>query len=51
MKKTGENSWSPKKKKKKTSVGHSKNTKFKNLGSNGSVKKGYRKRYRGQGKV
>ena len=54
---SGENSWSPRRRKKKTSIGQGKNTKFKNKGSlgggasNGHRKtKGYRKQYRGQGK-
>jgi hypothetical protein len=36
--------------KKKTSIGNGKHSRFKKLGSNGTVPKGYRKRYRGQGK-
>ena len=44
-------SWAPKgHRAKKTRIGHGKNSKFKSLGSNGSVPKGYRKKYRGQGK-
>tara|TARA_R100001082_G_scaffold36688_1_gene19322 strand:+ start:306 stop:458 length:153 start_codon:yes stop_codon:yes gene_type:complete len=35
---------------KKTSIGNGKRTKFKALNSNGTVPKGYRKKYRGQGK-
>ncbi len=35
---------------KKTSIGQGKRSKFKSLGSNGTVPRGYRKRYRGQGK-
>jgi len=36
--------------KKKTTIGNGKHSKFKKLGSGGTVPKGYRKRYRGQGK-
>jgi len=36
--------------KKKTTIGNGKHSKFKSLGSNGTVPKGYRKKYRGQGK-
>jgi len=46
----GKTGWTPKKRAKKTSIGNSKNTKFKSLNSNGTIPKGYRKRYRGQGK-
>ena len=35
---------------KKTSIVQGKRTKFKSLGSQGTIPKGYRKRYRGQGK-
>ena len=35
---------------KKTSIGQGKRTKFKSLGSQGTIPKGYRKRYSGQGK-
>ena len=35
---------------KKTSIVNGKNTKFKSLNSNNVVPKGYRKKYRGQGK-
>jgi hypothetical protein len=35
---------------KKTNIGQGKRSKFKSLGSGGTVPKGYRKRYRGQGK-
>jgi len=35
---------------KKTSIGQGKRSKFKSLGSEGSVPKGYRKKYRGQGR-
>ena len=35
---------------KKTSIGQGKRTKLKSLGSGGVAPKGYRKRYRGQGK-
>ena len=35
---------------KKTSIGQGKRSKFKSLGSEGTVPKGYRKKYRGQGK-
>jgi|TARA_R110000824_G_scaffold16040_1_gene66934 hypothetical protein len=43
--------WAPKQGKgKKTSIGQGKRSKFKAIGSGGTVPKGYRKRYRGQGK-
>ena len=42
--------WAPRGKPKKTSIGNGKNTKYKKLNSNGTIPKGYRKRYRGQGK-
>jgi hypothetical protein len=35
---------------KKTKIGHGKRSKHKSLGSNSTVPKGYRKKYRGQGK-
>jgi len=35
---------------KKTTIGQGKRSKFKALGSNNTVPRGYRKRYRGQGK-
>jgi hypothetical protein len=35
---------------KKTNIGQGKRSKFKSLGSQGSTPKGYRKKYRGQGK-
>jgi len=35
---------------KKTSTGQGRNTKFKSLGSGSSIPKGYKKKYRGQGK-
>jgi len=35
---------------KKTKIGQGKRSKFKSLGSEGTVPKGYRKKYRGQGK-
>ncbi len=45
------NGWSPRKSLgKKTKIGQGKRSKFKSLGSNGSVPKGYRKKRRGQGK-
>jgi hypothetical protein len=45
------NGWTPKEGVgKKTSIGQGKRSKFKSLGSEGTVPKGYRKRYRGQGK-
>jgi acetyl-CoA carboxylase alpha subunit len=43
--------WAPEGKAKKTSIGNSKNTKYKSKNSGGTVPKGYRKRYRGQGKA
>ena len=45
------NSWAPKEGKgKKTSIGQGKRSKFKAKGSGGTVPRGYRKKYRGQGK-
>ena len=45
------NTWAPKEGVgKKTSIGQGKRSKFKSLGSEGTVPKGYRKKYRGQGK-
>jgi len=44
------NGWSPVRKAKKTKIGMGKNTKFKSRGSGGTTPKGYRKKYRGQGK-
>lgn len=45
------NGWAPKQgRTKKTSIGQGKGTKFKSLGSRGSAPKGYKKKYRGQGK-
>ena len=35
---------------KKTSIGQGKRSKFKSLGSQGKAPKGYRKKYRGQGR-
>ena len=35
---------------KKTSIGNGKRTKHKSLNSNGTVPKGYKKKYRGQGR-
>jgi len=42
--------WAPTPHAKKTKIGRGKNSKYKALGSNGTVPKGYRKRYRGQGR-
>ena len=43
--------WAPKQGKgKKTSIGQGRRSKFKSLASNGTATKGYRKRYKGQGK-
>ena len=43
--------WSPKQGKgKKTSIGQGRRSKFKSKGSGDTVSKGYRKKYRGQGK-
>jgi hypothetical protein len=43
--------WAPKEGAgKKTKIGQGKRSKFKPLGSNGIAPKGYRKKYRGQGK-
>ena len=44
------NGWAPVRKAKKTRIGNGKNTKFKTKGSGGTPPKGYRKKYRGQGK-
>ena len=44
------NAWSPKGHSKKTSIGRGKRTRYKNKGSSTTPPKGYRKRYRGQGK-
>ena len=45
------NSWAPKEGKgKKTSIGQGKRSKFKAKGSGDTVPRGYRKKYRGQGK-
>ena len=44
------NGWAPVRKVKKTRIGNGKNTKFKTKGSGGTTPKGYRKKYRGQGK-
>ena len=45
------NSWSPSGGNiKKTSIGNGKNTKYKSLNSNNTIPKGYKKKYRGQGK-
>ena len=37
--------------KKKTSIGKGKHTKYKSLGSSGRTPKGYKKKYRGQGRA
>ena len=43
--------WAPlEPKKKKTKIGQGKHSKFKKKNSNNTIPKGYRKRYRGQGK-
>jgi hypothetical protein len=48
---SAKNNWEPKgNRTKKTSIGRGRGTKHKNIGSNGTVPKGYRKKYRGQGK-
>jgi hypothetical protein len=45
------NGWAPRPKRiKKTSIGNGKGTKHKSKGSNGTTPKGYKKKYRGQGK-
>ena len=50
MPKANNSSWAPARKPKKTSIGMGKNTRFKSKNSNGTTPKGYRKKYRGQGK-
>tara|TARA_R100000278_G_scaffold109744_1_gene86815 strand:+ start:330 stop:473 length:144 start_codon:yes stop_codon:yes gene_type:complete len=44
------NAWTPKGRPKKTSIGNGRGSKFKSKNSNGVTPKGYRKKYRGQGK-
>jgi len=44
------NAWKPRKRPKKTKIGRGKNTRFKSLASNSIAPKGYKKKYRGQGK-
>ena len=44
------NNGAPARQRKKTSIGEGKNTKYKNRGSGNTPPKGYRKKYRGQGK-
>jgi len=44
------NKWTPGVNPKKTSIGNGKNSKFKKLSSLGGIPKGYRKKYRGQGR-
>ena len=45
------NNWGPKgRRMKKTSIGRGRGTKHKKIGSGGTVPKGYKKKYRGQGK-
>jgi hypothetical protein len=45
------NSWAPRgRRMKKTSIGNGRGTRRKSLNSNGIVPKGYKKKYRGQGK-
>lgn len=43
--------WGPKEKPKKTSIGNGKHTRYKSMGSSNAPPKGYRKKYRGQGKA
>jgi len=45
-----QNHWAPDKRAKKTTIGNGKNTRHKALNSNGTIPKGYKKKYRGQGK-
>ena len=47
---TKRNGWSPKGRIKKTSIGRGRGSKYKKLNSSGTAPKGYRKKYRGQGK-
>ena len=49
-KKNSTSAWKPKKQIKKTSIGRGRGTRYKAKASNGTVPKGYRKRYRGQGR-
>jgi hypothetical protein len=42
--------WAPKETPKKTSIGNGKHTKYKSMGSSNTPPKGYRKKYRGQGR-
>lgn len=42
--------WAPKERPKKTSIGNGKNTRYKSMGSSNTPPKGYRKKYRGQGR-
>jgi len=45
------NAWAPSGKKiKKTAMGNGRGSKFKSLNSGGGAPKGYRKKYRGQGR-
>ena len=44
------NAWTPKGRPKKTSIGNGRGSKFKSKNSNRVTPKGYRKKYRGQGK-
>ena len=44
------NAWSPKQRIKKTSIGNGRGSKYKSKASNNTTTKGYRKKYRGQGK-
>ena len=44
------NAWAPKRRMKKTRIGNGRGSKYKKLNSNGTTPKGYRKKYRGQGK-
>jgi len=42
--------WAPRNRSKKTSIGEGRHTKYKNIGSAAAPAKGYKKKYRGQGK-
>tara|TARA_R110000737_G_scaffold93943_1_gene127451 strand:- start:53 stop:208 length:156 start_codon:yes stop_codon:yes gene_type:complete len=50
MAKAKNTGWAPKAHPKKTSIGQGRCTKFESLGSGNTPPKGYKKKYRGQGK-
>ena len=49
-KKAKGSAWSPRGAPKKTSIGNGKHTKYKSMNSSSTPPKGYRKKYRGQGR-